>query len=122
KGPDLLLAAWPLVRRRVPDAQLVVAGFGAWHPTAVRMTAALARNDLEEVRAIAEEGRGAEGGPRAPLRHLLAFLDSLHGETRRRYLAGASGMDEGVAFTGRLEHTEVADLLPACEALVVPST
>jgi glycosyltransferase involved in cell wall biosynthesis len=25
-------------------------------------------------------------------------------------------------FTGRLEHDEVADLLPACEALVVPST
>jgi glycosyltransferase involved in cell wall biosynthesis len=43
-------------------------------------------------------------------------------ETRQRYLAGASGMDEKVVFTGRLEHEEVADLLPACEALVVPST
>jgi glycosyltransferase involved in cell wall biosynthesis len=27
-----------------------------------------------------------------------------------------------VRFTGRLEHGELADLLPACEALVVPST
>jgi hypothetical protein len=31
-------------------------------------------------------------------------------------------MDKKVVFTGRLEHEEVADLLPACEALVVPST
>jgi glycosyltransferase involved in cell wall biosynthesis len=122
KGLDLLLAAWPLVRRRVPNARLVVVGFGAWHPTAVRMTAALSRGDLEAVRAIAEEGRGAEGGRRAPLRHLLAFLDSLDGEARRRYLAGAGGLAEEVAFTGRLEHAEVADLLPAAEALVVPST
>lgn len=122
KGLDLLLAAWPLVLQQVPDARLVVVGFGAWHPTAVRMTAALAANDLQAVREIAEEGRGAEGGPRGPLGHLLAFLDSLDGETRQRYLAGATDVDERVVFTGRLEHEEVADLLPACEALVVPST
>jgi glycosyltransferase involved in cell wall biosynthesis len=122
KGLDLLLAAWPLVLQQLPDARLVVVGFGAWHPTAVRMTAALADNDLDAVREIAEEGRGAEGGERGPLRHLVAFLDSLQGETRRRFLAGAPGMDKHVMFAGRLEHEEIADLLPACEALVVPST
>ncbi len=122
KGLDLLLAAWPLVLQRLPDARLAVVGFGAWHPTAVRMTAALADGDLEAVREIAEEGRGAEGGPRGPLRHLLAFLDSLQGETRRRFLEGTPGMGKHVVFTGRLEHEEIADLLPACEALVVPST
>ena len=122
KGLDLLLAAWPLVLQRVPDVRLVVVGFGAWHPTAVRMTAALADNDLKTVRGIAEEGRSSEGGPRGPLRYLLAFLDSLHGDTRQRFLEGARGMNEHVLFTGRLEHEEVAELLPACEALVVPST
>ncbi|MDP8944110.1 MAG: glycosyltransferase, partial [Actinomycetota bacterium] len=30
KGVDLLAAAWPLVLRRVPDATLVVVGFGAY--------------------------------------------------------------------------------------------
>ena len=30
KGPDLLAAAWPLVLAAVPDARLVVVGFGAW--------------------------------------------------------------------------------------------
>jgi hypothetical protein len=47
EGLDLLLAAWPLVLQRLPDARLVVVGFGAWHPTAMRMTTALADNDLE---------------------------------------------------------------------------
>jgi glycosyltransferase involved in cell wall biosynthesis len=122
KGLDLLLAAWPLVLQQLPDARLVVTGFGAWHRTAVKMSAALADSDLEAVREIAEEGPGAEGGTRRPLRHLLAFLDSLQGETRRRFLAGAPGMGKHVIFTGRLEHQEIADLLPACEALVVPST
>ena len=57
-----------------------------------------------------------------PLRHLLAFLDGLEGERRARYVEAAAGLKERVVFTGRLEHEELADLLPACEALVVPST
>ena len=122
KGLDLLLAAWPLVLQRLPDVRLVVVGFGAWHPTAVRMTAALAESNLDAVHEIAEQGRGAEGGPPGPLRHLLAFLDALDGEARRRYLTAAAALHERVLFTGRLEHEEVTDLLPACEALVVPST
>jgi glycosyltransferase involved in cell wall biosynthesis len=122
KGLDLLLAAWPLVLERLPDARLVVVGSGAWQATAERMAGALSGGDLEAVREIAEEGRGAEGGPRAPLRHLLAFLDALADKTRRHFLAGAPGMIERVVITGRLEHEELADLLPACEALVVPST
>ena len=122
KGLDLLLAAWPLVLQRQPDAHLVVTGFGTWHTTAVRMTEALAKGDLAAVREIAEEGRGAEGGPPGPLRYLLAFLDGLEGEARQRFLDAAAGMHERVVFTGRLVHEELADLLPACEALVVPST
>jgi glycosyltransferase involved in cell wall biosynthesis len=122
KGLDLLLAAWPLVLQRQPDAHLVVTGFGAWHTTAVRMTEALADGNLEVVRKIAEEGRGAEGGPRGPLRHLLAFLDRLGGDAQRQFLDSAARMHQRVVFTGRLVHPEIADLLPACEALVVPST
>ena len=34
----------------------------------------------------------------------------------------ARGLGERVVFTGRLDHDELAELLPACEALVVPST
>ena len=57
-----------------------------------------------------------------PLRHLLAFLDSLHGADRERYLRAAPLAARRVLFTGRLDHEELADVLPACSALVVPST
>jgi glycosyltransferase involved in cell wall biosynthesis len=58
----------------------------------------------------------------APLGHLLAFLRSLEGTERERYFEAARGLDERIVLTGRLEHDELAELLPACEALVMPST
>jgi glycosyltransferase involved in cell wall biosynthesis len=122
KGLDLLAAAWPLVLRDVPDARLVIVGFGGWRTGLERLLAALRAGDLTAARAIAEEGRALEGGPRAPLRLLLAFLDSLHGEERDAYVAAAARLDERVVLTGRLEHDELAPLLAAAEAQVVPST
>jgi glycosyltransferase involved in cell wall biosynthesis len=122
KGVDLLAAAWPLVLRDVPDAKLVVVGFGGWRAALERLLEALRAGDLDAVRAIAAEGRALEGGPRAPLRHLLAFLDSLNGADRAGYLAAAARLGDRVVLTGRLEHDELAPLLAACEAQVVPST
>jgi len=122
KGIDLLAAAWPLVLRDVPCARLVVVGFGAFRAALEDLLAALAVGDLDRVRAIAAEGRALEGGPRAPLRHLLAFLDSLSGEEAEAYRAAAAALGDRVVLTGRLEHDELAPLLAACEAQVVPST
>jgi glycosyltransferase involved in cell wall biosynthesis len=124
KGVDLLAAAWPLVLEHEPRAKLVVVGFGAYRQALENLLGALGRGDLEAARALALAGRSLEGGdaPRHPLRHLLAFLDGLEGEQRERYLQAAAGVSERVVFTGRLEHDELADLLPACEALVMPST
>src|SRR5204862_3709655 len=50
------------------------------------------------------------------------FLDGLDGDERAAYLAAARRLGERVVFTGRLEHSELAPLLSACEAQVVPST
>ena len=124
KGPDLLLAAWPLVLQSVPGARLVVVGFGAYRDGLERLGAALAAGELDQAREIALLGRALEAGSGAPhpLGHLLAFIDSLGGEERERYLAAARALDDHVVFAGRLEHDELAELLPACEALVVPST
>ena len=122
KGVDLLLAAWPLVLRREPRARLVVVGFGAYREAFERMRDALADGDAEALDALAAAGRAEEGGPRVPLRHLGAFLASLEGPERDAYLAAAAGLRERVVLTGRLDHEELVDLLPACEALVVPST
>jgi glycosyltransferase involved in cell wall biosynthesis len=109
KGVDLLIAAWPLVLRQVPEAKLLVVGFGADREQLERLLGALAANDLE----------GATEGAR---RHLRAFLEALRGIERERYLSDARDLPERVVFTGRLDHEELIELLPACEALVVPST
>ena len=124
KGVDLLAAAWPLVLQREPRARLVVVGFGAYRAALERLIDALARGDLAAVRALAESGRAEEGGPAAPLSLLRAFLDGLDADpdARERYLAAAATLRERIVLTGRLDHDELADLLPACEALVVPST
>ncbi|HEY1687578.1 MAG TPA: glycosyltransferase family 4 protein [Solirubrobacteraceae bacterium] len=122
KGVDLLLAAWPLVLIDVPSAKLVIVGFGGFREGLERMLSCLASGDLDAVAALAAEGRALEGGRRAPLRHLLAFLDTLQGDAREAYLQGCASLASQVTFTGRLDHAELVDLLPACEALVVPST
>jgi glycosyltransferase involved in cell wall biosynthesis len=114
KGIDLLLAAWPLV----PEARLVVIGFGGFRDGALELLDALAAGDRDAVRAIARAGRELEGGPRAPLRHLLAFMETADDD----YWAAAGDLRERVVLTGRLEHDELAPLLAACEALVFPST
>jgi glycosyltransferase involved in cell wall biosynthesis len=118
KGIDLLAAAWPLVLQRAPGARLVVVGFGGWRAALERLLAALAAGDAAQVRALADAGRALEGGPRAPLRHLQAFLD----RADDAYWAAARALPERVVLTGRLEHDELAPLLAAAEALVVPST
>jgi len=136
KGVDLLIAAWPLVLERVPRARLVVVGFGAYRDGLQRLCAALSDGQLEQARTIARAGSSleadsappeADSAPARPLRHLLAFLDSLSGERsetgrRERYLAAASALARQVVFTGRLDHDELVELLPACAAVVVPST
>ena len=124
KGVDLLATAWPLVVQRVPAARLVLVGFGAYREALEALVGALAAGDLAAVRALAHEGRAAEGGPRAPLRHLLAFLDALEDDPpgRDRYVAAAASLPDRLVVVGRLDHAELARLLPACEALVVPST
>jgi glycosyltransferase involved in cell wall biosynthesis len=122
KGVDLLLAAWPLVLAEVPEARLVIVGFGEYRDGLERLRGALVSGDLEGAREVAARGRELEGGPAGELRHLAAFLDGLSGDQRRDYLKAAPGLSERVGFTGRLEHEDLPGLLPACEALVMPST
>jgi glycosyltransferase involved in cell wall biosynthesis len=122
KGVDLLLAAWPLVLDQVPAARLVVVGFGAYRAAFSDLRGALADGDIAAARAIAEQGRSLEGGPPRPLHALLEFLDGLGGDELARYRLAAGGLRDRVVLTGRLEHDELAEVLPACEAEVVPST
>src|SRR5215213_5478852 len=118
KGVDLLLAAWPLVVSRVPEARLVIVGFGTYRETLGRFVEALRRADVEALREIAARGRELEGGPAGELRHLSAFLDTVDEDWLRAAPAAAAR----IHFTGRLEHDDLPYLLPVVEAQVMPST
>jgi glycosyltransferase involved in cell wall biosynthesis len=118
KGVDLLLAAWPLVRAEHPDAVLEVAGFGAYEDGLRRLLDALGQGDLGGAGEIAEAGWGLEGGEERPLPILSAFLD----DPPMGYAEAARAAAGSVEFIGRLEHDEVAELLPGADALVMPST
>ncbi|HEY2479647.1 MAG TPA: glycosyltransferase family 4 protein [Solirubrobacterales bacterium] len=118
KGADLLLAAWPLVRARHPRVRLQICGFGAYEDGLRRLQAALDRGDLEDARAVAAAGWGLEGGEAKPLPILSAFL----ADPPPGYAEAARAAAGSVEWLGRLEHDEVARLLPVAEALVMPST
>ncbi len=128
KGVDLLVAAWPLVVARVPAAQLCVVGFGTFRTGLLALIEALGAGDLETARDVAERGRELEGGPRGRLGHLAAFLGRveegalLHPFDDVDYRSFAAEAMDHVHLTGRLEHSDLPDLLPACTAQVVPST
>ena len=118
KGCDLLLAAWPLVLAANPDARLLIVGFGAYREGLERLLAALAAGDLEQARAIAAAGWALEGGEERPLSILAAFL----ADPPAGWQDACRSIDDSVAFSGRLEHAEVGELLKATDAMVVPST
>jgi glycosyltransferase involved in cell wall biosynthesis len=118
KGVDLLLAAWPLVKAAHPGAHLKIAGYGEYEGGLRRLLAALDRADLDEAREVARRGWALEGGEEKPLPILSAFL----ADPPPAYLEAARGMAGSVELIGRLEHDEVAELLPRAEALVMPST
>ncbi|HEY1356854.1 MAG TPA: glycosyltransferase family 4 protein [Thermoleophilaceae bacterium] len=118
KGVDLLLAAWPLVVAEVPDARLLVVGFGTYRDALERMVAALAAGDMDDLREVAAAGRELEGGPRGELSHLRDFLD----RQGPGYAEAARSAAGRIHFTGRLEHDDLPAVLPGCEAQVMPST
>ena len=105
KGVELLLAAWPLVLAAEPRTRLVVVGFGAFREGLERLQAALEAGDLDGAAAtVAEDGRR------------LPELDAFLAEGRELTPSAR------VSFAGRMDHHELVDLLPAAEAIVVPST
>ncbi len=122
KGVDLLIAAWPLVVDAVPDARLMIAGFGEYRDALVQLARALGDGDLTAAREIAGRGRELEGGQPGELRYLASFLDTLGGTERERYLRAASAAMRRVHFVGQIEHSDVSELMSASEALVIPST
>lgn len=118
KGVDLLAAAWPLVHRSHPGARLLIAGFGGFRGGLEDLIAALGRGDLEAARAVAAKGREYEGEPGPALSILAGFL----ADPPPGYAEAAREAAGTISISGRLEHEEVGEVMPAAQTLVMPST
>lgn len=116
KGVDLLLCAWPLVVAEHPRARLLLAGFGAFADTLERLWGCLGAGDPDGARAIAaaaeEDGKGRR----------LRLVEGFLADPPAGYTGMARAAADSIRISGRLEHGEVATVLPAASALVMPST
>ncbi len=124
KGVDLLLAAWPVVvdglvtdGRQIP--RLLVVGFGSFEEGLQDLWSSIQSGDLDSASSTAQRGRELEGEQSGgKLRILSDFLrDPPEGYAEMGRVAADS-----VLWAGRLDHDEVAEVLPASDALVMPST
>src|SRR3954447_19571764 len=115
KGVELLLAAWPLVLARIPEARLLVVGFGAFRQGLEELAGRIEDGDLDAIRAATNEHGD-------PLPHLHDFAASFDEDVPDPYWAMAERMNRRIAWAGRLDHDELAELLPAAETMTVPST
>ncbi len=122
KGVDLLLCAWPLVLAREPQAKLLVVGFGTYREGLELLLRAIESGHLAAIHQVIQQGRALEGEPPDRLSYLEAFFNKLSDEQRAAYFHAAQGIRCSLIFTGKLGHEILVDLLPAAEALVVPST
>lgn len=124
KGVDLLLAGWPIVvagavSRGEPAPVLLVVGFGSLREGLERLWSAISSGNLDAAVGLARQGRALEGeGEEGQLEILSGFLlDPPTGYAEMCRAAAGT-----VLWAGRLDHAEVADVLVATDALVMPST
>ena len=117
KGVDLLLAAWPLVLAARASSAAVVVGFGAFRDGLERL-AARWPPATSTPRARSRRGRA----PRAARARRCATCSrsSTPWRPERGLRAAARRCATAWCSTGRLEHDELAPLLPAAEAMAVP--
>jgi glycosyltransferase involved in cell wall biosynthesis len=118
KGVDLIAAAWPLIHRQNPGAKLMLVGFGAYEMGLRALVTAVTDGDLQSARDIASVGRGLEGGEEEPLTYLTSFFADPPAGYDEAGIAAAGS----ISFAGRLEHDEVAKVVPAADSMIVPST
>jgi glycosyltransferase involved in cell wall biosynthesis len=124
KGVDLLAAAWPLVHRERLDSgastpRLLFIGFGAFEAGLRDLIEALDQGDLDAALRVAARGRGYEGGePDQRLSILTGFLD----DPPEGYAEAARAAAGTMLIGGRLEHEEVAEVMPAADTFAMPST
>ena len=111
KGVHCLLRGFGRVHRET-GARLLLIGYGTFREALEALTHALSTGNRRVLDLLAENGRLFEGGPASPMEHFALSEEVLR---------DAAGMEEAVEFVGPLYHAELARVLPAADATVVPS-
>ncbi len=132
KGVDLLAAAWPLVHHErtaagAPAPRLLFIGFGAFEQGLRTLVDALDRGDLDAAREVAARGRGLEDQHERrrqtpPPDQSLPILSRFFEDPPAGYAEAARDAAGSMLIGGRLEHDEVADVMPAAHTFAMPST
>ncbi len=111
KGVHSLISGFARVHRET-GARLLVIGYGTFREGLEALVHALSTGNRRVLHLLAGNGRLFEGGPASPMEHF---------RLSERLLRDAAGMEENVQFVGPLYHAELARVLPAADAAVVPS-
>jgi glycosyltransferase involved in cell wall biosynthesis len=128
---DLLAAAWPLIHRRrwadMDSPRLLIIGFGAYEPGLRSLIDALDRGDLGAAREVAARGRGYEDQNQRrpqtpPPNQPLPILSSFLADPPEGYADAAREAAGSILIGGRLQHDEVAEVMPAADVFAMPST
>jgi glycosyltransferase involved in cell wall biosynthesis len=122
KGVAVLVAAFPLILERHPDARLVIVGTGWLREYLEVFLGALGNGDGERARTLLEWA--AERNQEGARPFDTGFLDTLHKEGRfDAYVDVASRRltPDRVLFTGYLEHHLLAHVFPLAHVAVFPS-
>lgn len=124
KGPQAVLAAFPLILERHPDARLVVVGHGPLREPLEAMAWALEHGRADVLRTLAREARALAGQRPEPLEDVAAFLDDREGAgALDAYFAGARERlgEDRVVFAGYLRHDRLRHLFACADVAVFPS-
>ncbi|MEK7158274.1 MAG: glycosyltransferase family 4 protein [Patescibacteria group bacterium] len=112
KGPDLAVAAWPLVFQRHPQADLTIVGRGAFSQDLTAFIEVLTTADPDRVVRFCEEKR---------LDELRAFYHGLQGSDREAYFAVARMIAKHVRYLGYFPQASLAGILVKHDVALVTS-
>ncbi|MGI8649701.1 MAG: glycosyltransferase, partial [Rubrobacter sp.] len=110
KGVHSLISAFAGVRRNIPNARLLVIGFGTFREGLETLTLGISTGGEASLVRLGKLGRRLEGQPSGELEH----FEVGRGLSR-------PGLWEAVEFVGPLEHEALAKVLPEADVAVVPS-
>lgn len=110
KGVHSLISAFAGVRAELPDARLLVVGFGTFREGLEALTLAISDGDKEALGRLVSLGRRLEGQHSGELEHFEVGAGSFE-----------EGLADSVEFVGPLDHGSLAKVLPAADVAVVPS-